>query len=157
MAAKTATDIGARLQHAREQRGLTLSDIAGVTKISARSLNAIEQNDFGRLPGGVFRKAYVRAFAIEVGLDADEMAAAYQAKFGSDRPAYLEVTPIPAWRGPRRTVGWLTVVASIAAVVFVLLMSRAWRNSPPADAATPSVTVDQSVDEAAHTVLETSP
>lgn len=74
-------DIGSHLRRAREQRGLTLRDIADATKISMRALNAIEHNDFARLPGGVFRKAYVRAFAAEVGLDADKVAREYRATF----------------------------------------------------------------------------
>ncbi|MQA28303.1 MAG: DUF4115 domain-containing protein [Luteitalea sp.] len=84
---QTATDIGSRLHQAREQRGLTLRDIANTTKISTTALNAIEHNDFARLPGGVFRRAYVRAFAAEVGLNADELAREYRAKFEAELPA----------------------------------------------------------------------
>lgn len=75
------TDIGACLRHAREARGMTLGDVATTTKISTSALGAIERNDFARLPGGVFRKAYVKAFAVEVGLSADELAREYQAQF----------------------------------------------------------------------------
>ncbi|OFW26844.1 MAG: hypothetical protein A3H97_15005 [Acidobacteria bacterium RIFCSPLOWO2_02_FULL_65_29] len=82
-----ATDIGSRLRHAREQRGLTLRDIANITKISTAALNAIEHNDFARLPGGVFRRAYVRAFAAEVGLNADDLAREYRARFEAALPA----------------------------------------------------------------------
>ena len=72
-----ATDIGSRLRQAREQRGLTLRDIATTTKISMTALAAIEHNDFACLPSGVFRRAFVRAFATEVGLNADELAREY--------------------------------------------------------------------------------
>jgi cytoskeletal protein RodZ len=71
---QTATDMGSRLRQAREQRGLTLRDVARTTKISMSVLVAIEHNDFARLPGGAFRRAYVRAFAAEVGLNGDELA-----------------------------------------------------------------------------------
>lgn len=86
-----ATDIGSRLQQAREQRGLTLRDIANTTKISTATLNAIEHNDFARLPGGVFSRAYVRAFAAEVGLDADELTREYRARFETE----ISAGPIP--------------------------------------------------------------
>jgi cytoskeletal protein RodZ len=66
---------------ARESRGLTLHDIANSTKISLTALSAIERNDYARLPGGLFRKAYVRTFAAEVGLNAEELARAYQETF----------------------------------------------------------------------------
>ena len=89
------TDIGSRLRQAREQRGLTIRDIANTTKISTAALNAIEHNDFARLPGGVFRRAYVRAFAAEVGLDADELTREYRARFETEIPA----GPLPPHRG----------------------------------------------------------
>ena len=81
------TDIGSRIRHAREQRGLTIRDIANTTKISTAALNAIEHNDFARLPGGLFRRAYVRAFATEVGLDADELTREYRSRFEIETPA----------------------------------------------------------------------
>ncbi len=93
------TDIGSRLRQAREHRGLTLRDIAATTKISMTALVAIEQNDFDRLPGGVFRRGYVRAFAAEVGLDADELAREYRARF--------ETQP-PAAQPPRHETDWKT-------------------------------------------------
>lgn len=84
---QAATDIGSRLRQAREKRGLTLRDIATTTKISMTALAAIEHNDFARLPAGVFRRAYVRAFAAEVGLNADELAREYRARFETEPPA----------------------------------------------------------------------
>jgi cytoskeletal protein RodZ len=81
-----ATDIGGRLQHARVARGLTLRDVANSTKLSVRALEAIERNAFARLPGGVFRRAYVRAFASEVGLSADELARDYVAAYEPPPP-----------------------------------------------------------------------
>ena len=91
-------DIGARLRRAREQRGLSLRDIASVTKISMMALKAIEQNEFGRLPGGLFRKAYVRAFADAVGLDADEVAREYRSSFEPESVADMRPTHGRGWR-----------------------------------------------------------
>ncbi|MDO8681608.1 MAG: helix-turn-helix domain-containing protein [Acidobacteriota bacterium] len=76
-----ADDVGGRLRRAREQRGLSLRDAAHRTKLSIFTLEAIERNDFGRLPGGMFRKAYVRTLAAEVGLDPGELASEYCARF----------------------------------------------------------------------------
>ena len=74
-------DIGGRLREAREQRGLSLPDAARRTKLSIHVLQAIERNDFDSLPGGMFRKAYVRTLAEEVGLNPNELAADYRARF----------------------------------------------------------------------------
>ena len=109
-----ATDIGSRLRQAREQRGLSLGDIAATTKIPAMSLAAIERNDFGRLPAGVFRRAFVRTFATEVGLNADELVGEYRARF-EPAPAAPPVPSEPAWRErlravQRRPVGLIAII-----------------------------------------------
>lgn len=62
---------GATLKEARERKGVSLRQIATATKISVAALESIERNDFSRLPGGIFSRAFVRSYAIEVGLDPD--------------------------------------------------------------------------------------
>jgi cytoskeleton protein RodZ len=66
-----ARTVGARLREAREKRGVTLRQIAGRTRISVMSLEALERSDLSRLPGGIFTRAFIRAYAQEVGLDPD--------------------------------------------------------------------------------------
>jgi cytoskeletal protein RodZ len=63
--------LGARLKHAREARGLSLGAIAKATKISVSALEAIERDDVRKLPGGIFGRSMVRAYALAVGVDAD--------------------------------------------------------------------------------------
>ena len=65
------SDFGGKLRAARERRGLSLRQIAASTKISIAALEAIERNDLSNLPGGIFSRAFVRSYAIEVGLDPD--------------------------------------------------------------------------------------
>jgi len=67
-----STDVGARLRVAREDRQISLREIAATTKISVSALEALEENDIGQLPGGIFTRAFVRAYAAEVGLDPEE-------------------------------------------------------------------------------------
>jgi cytoskeleton protein RodZ len=62
-------DLGARLKQAREAKGVSLRDIAATTKISIVTLEALEKNDFARLPGGIFSRAFVRAHAVAVGVE----------------------------------------------------------------------------------------
>ena len=54
-------DFGTRLKHAREERGVSLRQIADSTKISVGFLEALERNDIGRLPGGIFSRSFVRS------------------------------------------------------------------------------------------------
>ena len=60
---------GGRLQREREMRGISLDEIAEATKIGTRSLHALETEDFEKLPGGIFNKGFVRAYAKFLGID----------------------------------------------------------------------------------------
>jgi cytoskeleton protein RodZ len=68
---------GERMQRERELRGVTLDEISVVTKIGTRSLKALEEEDFEKLPGGIFNKGFVRAYARYLGIDPDEAVADY--------------------------------------------------------------------------------
>ncbi len=70
---------GDHLRRAREERSLTLQDISASTKISTRSLQALEDERFDLLPGGIFNKGFVRAYARCVGLDEEKTLAEYLA------------------------------------------------------------------------------
>jgi hypothetical protein len=66
-----STSFGARLRAQRERQQVELATIAERTKIKVSLLEALERDDVSRWPGGVFRRAYVRAYAQAIGLDAD--------------------------------------------------------------------------------------
>jgi cytoskeleton protein RodZ len=68
---------GDRLKKEREQRGVTLEDISLNTKIGTRLLRALEDEKFDQLPGGIFNKGSVRAYARHLGLDENETLADY--------------------------------------------------------------------------------
>src|SRR3954471_20028250 len=74
-------DFGSRLRAARERRGITVRQVASATKISASAIEALERNDLSGLPGGIFSRAFVRAYAIEVGLDPDLAIEQFQEQF----------------------------------------------------------------------------
>ena len=56
------------LAQIRDRKGVTLGDIAEKTKISTFFLQAIEEEQFSKLPGGVFDRSYIRQYADAVGL-----------------------------------------------------------------------------------------
>ncbi|HTA48863.1 MAG TPA: helix-turn-helix domain-containing protein [Verrucomicrobiae bacterium] len=70
---------GEKLRKQREQQGIGLDAISGTTKISTRMLRALEDEHFDQLPGGVFNKGFVRAYARQVGLNEEEAIADYLA------------------------------------------------------------------------------
>lgn len=77
---------GARLKQEREQRKITLDDISATTKIGTRMLRALEDEHFDQLPGGVFNKGFVRAYARHLGVDEDQAVADYLEAIGETQP-----------------------------------------------------------------------
>ena len=77
-------DFGSRMRHAREQRGVSLRQIADSTKISVSQLEALERNDISRLPGGIFSRAFVRSYAAEVGVDPEQTVRDFLSQFPHD-------------------------------------------------------------------------
>jgi cytoskeleton protein RodZ len=74
---------GVRLKTEREQRGITLEEISSSTKIGTRMLVALEQDHFDQLPGGIFNKGFIRAYARCLGLDEDQAIADYLVASGN--------------------------------------------------------------------------
>ena len=62
---------GPRLRRERERRGISLDALAEATKVSVDLWEGLEQNDVSRWPSGIFARAFVRDYAITVGLDPD--------------------------------------------------------------------------------------
>jgi len=74
---------GAQLKQAREKQGVTLEEISLSTKIGTRMLRALEEEHFDQLPGGIFNKGFIRAYARCLGMDEDQAIADYLAATGA--------------------------------------------------------------------------
>jgi cytoskeleton protein RodZ len=118
---------GAKLRDARERRGMSLRQIANATKISIAALEALERDEVSRLPGGIFSRAFVRSYAVEVGLDPEAAIQDFIAQFPNDsvtagHPTSDQVEDHQAVESEQRTAGtflWLAVVSlPLAAAVF---------------------------------------
>ena len=72
-----AITIGEKLRLAREERGISLRDISEQTRISMRYLEAIETDDYKRLPGGIFNKSFIKSYARYIGYDEREAIEGY--------------------------------------------------------------------------------
>ena len=98
--AKTGA-FGERMRREREMRGIKLEEIAESTKIGKRNLEALEQERFDQLPGGIFNKGFVRAYAKYLGLDEEQAVNDFLAASANyDQPSAL-APPIPAtWVKP---------------------------------------------------------
>jgi hypothetical protein len=84
---------GEKLRKQREQRGIELDAISNTTKIGTRMLRALEEEHFDQLPGGVFNKGFVRAYARHVGLDEEEAVADYLAALRENQIQAGQIMP----------------------------------------------------------------
>jgi len=89
---------GEKLRKQREQRGLALDAISNTTKISTRMLRALEDEQFDQLPGGVFNKGFVRAYARQVGLNEDETITEYLTALRESQVQSQQI--LPDFRSP---------------------------------------------------------
>jgi cytoskeletal protein RodZ len=72
-----AASFGEQLRAAREARNISLREISEQTCISLRYLEAIESDDYGRLPGGIFNRSFIKAYAKYIGFDEKEALEGY--------------------------------------------------------------------------------
>ncbi|MGH9573303.1 MAG: helix-turn-helix domain-containing protein [Candidatus Acidiferrales bacterium] len=72
-----STPFGDRLRREREMRGVTIEEVAAATRISPRFLEALENEQWDRLPGGAFNRGFIRSVARYLGLDEESMVAEY--------------------------------------------------------------------------------
>jgi len=79
------------LAEIRRNRGISLQQIAELTKIGVRSLEAIEQGDFCKLPGGIYNTSYIRQYARAIDYDESVLLAFYHQQTG----AMKDVSPAP--------------------------------------------------------------
>jgi cytoskeleton protein RodZ len=95
-------DFGGKLRQARERRGVSLRQVSAATKISVGVLEALERNDVSKLPGGIFSRAFVRAYASEVGLDPDQTIRDFVSEFSAEEAESVPITPPIAVPVPSR-------------------------------------------------------
>ena len=123
---------GDRLRREREMRGITLDEITESTKISRRHLEALEREHFDQLPGGVFNKGFVRAYARFLGLDEDQAVADYSAA-SNEKPEPENKFPLEIHEQPNRELNPrssnLPLIFAIAALVGVLVGYGFWVRS----------------------------
>jgi cytoskeletal protein RodZ len=70
------------MKRVRDERGVSLREIAESTKISVRTLEALERDDVAHLPGGIFSRSIVRAYAESIGADPEAAVREFIARFG---------------------------------------------------------------------------
>jgi len=131
---------GDRLRREREMRGITLDEISESTKISRRHLESLEKEEFDNLPGKVFAKGFVRAYARYLGISEDQAAADYA--LANPEPVIAEEKfPLEIHEKPNRQLNpkksQLPLVLAMAALVGVLIGYGVWAKSRARQQETP--------------------
>ena len=117
-------DFGGKLRLARERRGIPLRQIAATTKISVAALEALERNDTSKLPGGIFSRAFVRSYAVEIGLDPDDTVRQFLDRFqGEPPPPTVATMTIPEAELEFERKRQLAARGFIAAVILMVIIS----------------------------------
>jgi cytoskeletal protein RodZ len=135
---RTAMNIGAQLRASRESKGLSIETVAHATRVQPRILSAIELNDVAAIPPRPFGRGFVRAYAREIGLDAESIVSAYFAQFASS-------APVPVGAATRRDadatpwpLGWIWAVAALAIVLGVTAAAILLTDRPQAPVTEPA-------------------
>src|SRR5512132_964573 len=123
-------DIGAQLRETRMRRRIDISEVEAATKIRAKYLRALENEEWSLLPGPTFVKTFLRTYAEYLDLDARSLVEEYRQRY--ERPSTTELTP----RRRRPVLGPWVLVAGVfvglLAALYVLGTSGGDDEPPPA-------------------------
>lgn len=108
---------GENLRREREMRGVSLEEIASATKISLRFLQAIEGENFSKLPGGIFGRSFIRSYARYLGLDEERVMAEYQLAAQPKTDLDLHRMPANNPAQPRKEARTPLVATLVAAIL----------------------------------------
>jgi len=126
-------NFGSYIKHERELRGVPLEEISGATKIHIRFLQALEDNQFDKLPGEVFIKGYIRSYAIIIGSDVEEMLNIYEESVvNKDIESSTDSVSQPN-TSATTFLGFALIGLVFLALIFGVRFLISSKNSPPAN------------------------
>ena len=122
----TANPVGDRLKAAREERGMSLDEVATLTRVPTRHLLHIERGEWDALPAQTYSVGFARAYAKAVGLNGTEIGQELRAQLGApNNSATIAYEPADPARVPPRS---LAIVVAVIAVLLIVGYA-VWRNS----------------------------
>jgi cytoskeletal protein RodZ len=120
-------NFGERLKRERELREVSLKEVTVATRIGSRFVEALENEEWSKLPGGVFNRGFVRAIARYLGLNEEDLLAEYDLARGEQA---AEAAPAAEDRIPPASK-WLVVGTVLAIIVIIATLAAAgvwgWR------------------------------
>ena len=121
------SSIGNILRTERETQGRTLTEVSKAVYIKTKYLSALEEENFAAIPGEVYVKGFIRAYASYLGMDGEELVAQYD---GPSEPVLLQKeTPTAVTEGGkgrrrrrRKAVSWSEITIIVGVILFILLI-----------------------------------
>lgn len=110
---------GEHLKREREMRGVSLEEISAATRISVRFLEALENEHWAQLPGGIFNRGFIRSVARFLGMDEEGLVAEYALET-RERPEIAVWTKEPV----RKRRNWFAIIAII--IVLAAIIAGGW-------------------------------
>jgi cytoskeleton protein RodZ len=116
-------NFGQRLKREREMRGVSRAEICAATRIGTRFLEALENEQWEVLPGGIFNRGFIRAVARFLGLDEEDLVAEYDLAVSEQAPAAPVLVSVPP---PRKSAQRRVLLLSLAALAALALLGGSW-------------------------------
>ena len=121
------SSIGNILRTERETQGRTLTEVSNAVYIKTKYLSALEEENFAAIPGEVYVKGFIRAYASYLGMDGEELVAQYDGP--SESILLQKETPTAVTEGGkgrrrrrRKAVSWPEITIIIGVILFILLI-----------------------------------
>lgn len=121
------SSIGNILRTERETQGRTLTEVSKAVYIKTKYLSALEEENFAAIPGEVYVKGFIRAYASYLGMDGEELVAQYDGP--SDSVLLQKETPTAVTEGGkgrrrrrRKAVSWPEITIIVGVILFILLI-----------------------------------
>ena len=121
--------VGERLRAAREEKGLSLEDVAAQTRIPQRHLESIETASWDNLPAPTYTIGFAKSYASAVGLDRTEIGEQLREEMGGQRFTASHSEVIEAADPARTMPRWLVLTAVAAVILLIILMTVLNRRS----------------------------
>ena len=129
--------IGSSLQEARLRQGLSFLEVEQATKIRAKHLKALEEEQFELVPGQTYVKGFLRTYAEYLGLDGQLYVDEFNSRYGTGEEEPAPIARAPVGTRPRRFESRLVLFVLLGIAAVTALVIAAWKSGGPKQNNTP--------------------
>jgi cytoskeletal protein RodZ len=123
------TGLGDLLKTEREKKGLSINQIAGITRLRKHFIEALENEEWEKLPAKVFVKGFIRSYALSVDLDVNEALRVFEIYGPQEEEADFSKTLITAEKKKSKIIYLIILLLALAGIIFYFIMGWDWNIS----------------------------